>query len=242
MRSGRDGEAVPVWLQVAGTLALIGGGIGGVVLLVHRVTAPSARRWQEAHKRAFYADMAARGRNIALPRTWESEGFDGHLQRTREMLSLPFRMAFAMTAAVFVVAAVFREAVDWRILAAEAALGCAVFAALYFGLRFYESRRVRRILAQAGGSVPRTAFKVVANGHGLFVPIEGRALEGAWSEWIVTDADVISGKGNTACLGLSLACRAEPELKVPLVASMFRDGDRLLEVVAARAGNGLAAP
>lgn len=220
-----------VLAAAAGIVALVGGLVYGFA----RLTAGAAARMNDAVMRGFYAGMAQRGQAVALPRTWVSEGLVGHIRRTGSELRRVTLLAFLLTAAVFVVTMFVRAPVPLWQLAAEAGLLVVVYAALYFGISFSETRRVRSVLARAGPHAPRSAFKVVANGHGLFVPIEGRVLEGAWSAWSVTAADVVSGKGNTACRSLTLAHAGEPEIEVPLIASTFDDGERLLEVIAARA-------
>jgi len=76
---------------------------------------------------------------------------------------------------------------------------------------------------------------VVANVHGLFVPIGDRILEGAWSDWTVTDVEMAHGKyGIAGGERITLSHRVEPGQKVSLIASTFQDGDQLLEVIAAR--------
>lgn len=224
-----------VWWQVLAAAAGFAALIGGLVYGFSRLTAGAAARLDDGVKRGFYAGMAQRGQAVALPRTWTSEGLVGHIQRTGSELRRVTTLAFLMTAAVLGVAMLVRPPVPLWQIAAEAGLLVVVYAGLYFGISFSETHRVRSLLDRAGPHAPRSAFKVVANGHGLFVPIEGRVLEGAWSAWSVTDADVVSGKGNTACRGLTLVHAGEPEIRVPLIASTFEDGERLLEVIAARA-------
>lgn len=224
-----------VWWEVLAAGAALAALISGLVYGAHRLTAGAAARLNDGMKRGFYAGMAQRGRAIALPRTWASEGLVGHIRRTGDELRRVTLLAFLMTAVVFVVAMFVRPQVALWQMAAEAGLLVVVFAALNFGISLSENRRVRSLLDRAGPYAPRSAFKVVANGHGLFVPIAERVLEGAWSDWSVADADVVSGKGNTACRSLTLVHAGEPEIKVPLIASTFEDGERLLEVIAARA-------
>ena len=215
---------------------LFGGVVGGFVYLMHRLTAPAARRMNDARAQRHYDWIAARGRGVALPRTWLSGGLIGHDWNTDPIFRQAVRRTGLAILAAFALGAwLRRDVLTAGHLFGEALFGAVIIGGVLFGLRFHERRGVRRALAAAGDLAPRAAFKVVANAHGLFVPIGDRVIEGAWSDWTVTDVDIDFGKhGDAVCRRITLAHRDNPGQEIPLIASTFHDGDELMQVVAAR--------
>lgn len=217
------------WTVVAGVIC-------GFVYLMHRLTAPAARRMNESFAERYYAWMAAQGRAVTLPRTWLSGGLIGHEWNAGRAFGRLVQTAGLAILAAFALGVWLRwdEITAGQILA-EAVIGVAIGGAVLLGARAYERRKVRRALAAAGDLAPRTSFKVVANAHGLFVPVGDRVIEGAWSDWTVTDVEIERGKhGAAVCHSMTLAHRETPGQTIPLIASTFQDGDTLLQVVAAR--------
>jgi hypothetical protein len=208
------------------------GGIGFVVYLAHRLTAPAAKRMRENAERAYYAGMVARGRTVQLPRTWRSQGLAGHERRQLSDLALVLKWSLAVAGAVYGVMALFWGA--WSESVGYFAASSSIMILLLAGVFLSERRRVKRVMADAA-LVPRTEFNIVANAHGLFVPTVDRTLSGAWADWIVTDVDLPYGKyGIAGCERLSLAKREEPQVVIPLIASTIDNGAELMEVIAAR--------
>ena len=213
-----------------------GGFLSGIVYLAHRLTAPAAQRMNAAAAQRHYATLAARGRGITLPRTWMSGGLVGHdwntdpeFSRTVKLSSLAILSAFAL--------GVWLRSDEMTLgqVLGEVAVGLVIVGGVFFGLRFYARRRVKRALAAAGDLAPRGSFKVVANAHGLFVPVADRVVEGAWDDWSVTDVEIdIDKYGRGFCHAVTLAHRQKPGEKIPLIASTFQNGDDLMAVLAAR--------
>lgn len=209
-------------------------GIGGLIYGAHRLTAPAARRARLAAQGAYVAGMAVRGRAVALPRTWRSEGLDGHDRRMASDSRLILTRALPLVAGVYILAALAgdQKAGDlvWQFL-----IAVGVFVVMLIGLRVYLRRRLLRTLREAA-MVPRTAFNIVANEHGLFLPVaDGRTLSGAWGDWIITDVGVIDGKyGIDGCERVVVAQRSAPEVTIPLMTSTIADGQSLMETLVAR--------
>jgi hypothetical protein len=216
------------------------GGIGGIVYVAHRLTAPAAKRMRDNAEQAYYAGMMARGRAVALPRTWLAGGLAGHdWNMDRDLRMVIMRAGLAILIAFGLGVWLRRGDLTAGQFFGEALLGLVIVGGVFFGIRFFERRKVRRTLATAGDLAPRVSFKVVANAHGLFVPVGDRVLEGAWSDWTVTDVEMAHGKyGIVGCERITLSHRAGPAQGVPLIASTFPDGDQLLEVIAARVARG----
>jgi len=208
--------------------------IGGIVYGAHRLTAPAARRARLAAEGNYVAGMAARGRAVVLPRTWRSEGLEGHDRRMASDSQMILTRAVPMVAAVYVVAALMGDQavgdLVWQFLFAVG-----VFVVMLFGLRIYVRRHLSRTLREAA-MVPRTAFNIVANEHGLFLPVaDGRTLAGAWGDWIITDVGIIHGRyGIAGCERVTLAQRNAPDVTVPLMTSTIADGPQLMETLVAR--------
>lgn len=215
---------------------LVAAVIAGCVYLMHRLTAPAAQRLNEGIARRHYAAMAARGRGVPLPQTWLAGGLAGHDRSTDPAFKqVVQRAGLAILAAFALGAWMRRESLTAGQLLGEFALGLVIVGGVFLGVRYAERRRVRKALHAAGGSAPRASFKVVANAHGLFVPIGDRVIEGAWSDWTVTGAEIDVGKyGEAICHALTLAHRADPARKIPVIASTFENGAQLMEVLAAR--------
>lgn len=180
--------------------------------------------------------MAARGRGIALPRTWLSGGLLA--QQTNTVLayrSMAKKAWPSFLAAFALVAWLLSDTLTTAEVFGGALVGLVVSGGVLFGAHLYEHRRVRRALKAAGDLASRTSFKVVANDHGLFVPVGNRIVEGAWSDWSVCDVEIdINQYGDGFCHAITLAHRDNPDQKIPLIASTFQDGDALMQVVAAR--------
>lgn len=155
----------------------------GICHASHRLTA--AKRINRHGELRHYEWMAARGRSIPLPRTWPSGGYLGHRRNTRLAYSGTAKKVWLAILAAFALGLWFRsDTITTGQAMGEALLGLVVVGGVLFGTRLYEHRRVRRTLKAAGDLAPRTAFKVVANAHGLFVPVGDRVVEGAWRDWV----------------------------------------------------------
>lgn len=210
--------------------------IGGLSYLMHRLTAPAAKRFNGASERGHYNVMITRGQQIPLPKTWLSGGLAGHDWNTEAEFSQIVRSGGGAILAAFAVGLFLRrDVLTVGQVLAEAAIGLVIVGGLFLGLRVYARRRVKRQIAAAGQFAPRGAFKVVANGHGLFVPIADRVIEGAWGDWSVADVEIdIDKYGRGICHAITLAHRDRPNEKVPVIASTFQNGDELMAVLAAR--------
>jgi Kef-type K+ transport system membrane component KefB len=131
--------------------------IGGIIYGAHRLTAPAARRALLAAEGAYVAGMAARGRAVALPRTWRSEGLEGHDSRMASDSRLILTRALPLVAVVYVVASLAgdQKAGDlvWQFL-----IAVGVFVVMLIGLRVYLRRRLLRTLREAA-MVPRTRIQ-----------------------------------------------------------------------------------
>lgn len=217
------------WLVAAG-------GLFGIVYGAHRLTAPAARRINERQEEFHYASLATRGRDVALPRTWLSGGVIGHDWSTDPEFFRTVKLSSLAILAAFAVGLWLRsDSVSFGQVLGEAALGLVIVGSVFFGLRFYARRRVKRALAAAGDLAPRGAFKVVANAHGLFVPVADRIVDGAWDDWSVADVEIdIDKYGRGFCHAITLTHRANPAQRIPVIASTFQDGDQLMAVLAAR--------
>jgi hypothetical protein len=215
--------------------------IGGLIYGVHRLTAPAALRGRLSAEANYLAGMAARGRTIALPRTWRSEGLEGHDRRMMADSRLILTRALPLVAGVYVVFAVTGDQavgdLVWQFL-----LAAGVFVLMLLGLRIYVRRHVSRTLHEAA-MVPRTAFNIVANEHGLFLPVaDGRTLSGAWGDWIVTDVGIVHGRyGIDGCERVTLAHRNAPDVTIPLITSTMTDGAALMDTLVARVERASAA-
>lgn len=210
--------------------------ISGICYLFHRLTAPAAKRINDRRELRHYEWMAARGRGIALPRTWLSGGLPAQQRNTELADSSMAKKAWPSILAAFALVVWLCSDTITAVEAFGGALfGLVVSGGVLFGARLYEHRRVHRALKGAGDLAPRTSFKVVANDHGLFVPVGNRVVEGAWSDWSVTDVEIdINQYGDGFCYAITLAHRDNPDQKIPLIASTFQDGDALMQVIAAR--------
>lgn len=217
------------WLAVAGF-------ISGLVYLAHRRTAPAAQRMNDATAQRHYAALAARGQDVVLPRTWLSGGLAGHERNTDPGFRQMVRSAGLAILAAFALGAWLRsDVISLGQVLAELATGLLIVGAVFLGIRLYDRHRVRRALVAAGDLAPRGSFKVVANAHGLFVPVADRVVEGAWSDWSVADVEIDVDKyGWATCHAIALAHRESPSQKIPVIASTFQDGDQLMAVLAAR--------
>lgn len=215
---------------------LVAAAVGVVVYLFHRLTSPAAQRLNEGIARRHYAAMAARGQGVALPQTWRAGGLAGHDWSTDPAFKQILQRAGPAILAAFALGAwMRRESLTAGQLLGELAVGLVIVGGVLLGVRHAERRRVQTALRAAGGLAPRASFKVVANGHGLFVPIGDRVIEGAWSDWAVTAVDIDIGKhGDAICHSLTLAHRSDPACKIPVIASTFENGAQLMEVLAAR--------
>lgn len=222
---------VRFWLLMASVIGVIGGGIWAMFQM------PFVKRWRANEMDTFYAGMAARGRGIGLPRTWRSEGFTGHDRRSRAEHVSTFKIVAGLIALAWLDALV-RDPFGIVQQTGNLLVACILPAAAIGGLLLYDRVRYGRVIRQAA-EIPRTAFNVVANEHGLFVPVSGdRVVQGSWADWAVTDVRFLRGARPAmiyACDWLAVRHRAEPDLDIPLIASMFEDGQALMEVVAARA-------
>ena len=208
----------------------------GIVYLAHRLTAPVARRMNEGQEQRHYAWLATRGRDVALPRTWLSGGVAGHDWNTDPEFSRTVKLSGLAIFAAFALGIWMRsDTLSLGHVLGEAAFGLVVVGFVFFGLRFYGRQRVKRALMAAGDLAPRGSFKVVANAHGLFVPVADRVVEGAWQDWLVTDVEIDFDKyGRGFCHAITLTHRASPAEKIPVIASTFQNGDELMAVLAAR--------
>lgn len=210
--------------------------ISGICYLFHRLTAPAAKRINDRIELRHYEWMAARGRDIPLPRTWLSGGLLGHQWNTDLAYSSMAKKAWPSILAAFaLVVWLCSDTTNTVEVFGGALFGLVVSGGVLFGVRLYEHRRVHRALKGAGDLAPRTSFKVVANAHGLFVPVGDRVVDGARSDWSVNDVDIYVNKyGQGFCYSIALAHRDNPDQKIPLIASTFQDGDALMQVIAAR--------
>lgn len=208
--------------------------IGGIIYGAHRLTAPAARRARQAGEENYVAGMAMRGRAVALPRTWRSEGLEGHDRRTTSDSRMILTRALPLVATVYAVAALTGDQevgeLVWQFLFAAA-----VFVVMLLGVRIYARRHLLRTLREAA-LVPRSAFNIVANEHGLFLPVaDGRTLAGAWGDWIVTEVSLIHGRyGIAGCERVTLAQRSAPDVTIPLMSSTIDGGPELMETLVAR--------
>ncbi len=211
--------------------------VGGIVYLMHRLTAPTAQRINANIARGHYAGMAARGQGVSLPQTWRAGGLAGHDWSTDLSFKQMLRRAGPAVLAAFALGVwMRRESLTVGQLGGEIAVGFVIVGGVLLGVRYAERRRVRAALHAAGGLAPRVSFKVVANAHGLFVPIGDRVIEGAWCDWRVTAVEIDIGRygDDATCHAMTLVHRDDPERKIPLIASTFENGQQLLEVLAAR--------
>ena len=217
------------WLAFAGIVL-------GFVYLAHRLTAPAAKRMNDASKQRHYAALALRGQDVALPRTWLSGGLAGHDWTTDPEFSRTVKLSGLAILSAFALGVWLRsDVITFGQVLGEAVIGLVVVGAVFFGLRLYARHRVKRALAAAGDLAPRGSFKVVASTHGLFVPVADRVVEGAWRDWSVADAEIdIDKYGRGFCHTITLAHRDAPGEKIPVIASTFQDGDLLMAVLAAR--------
>lgn len=220
---------------------LLAAALGWLVSITLFRTDAGAGYVPDALERGYYAAMMARGREVSLPRTWRSEGIAGHDRRRHQEIMTVLKWLAGVLASGFGLAAVAGLASGgwgWSQTAGLAG-GLLLVVGFAAGMVLVERRGSRRFL-EVSPDVPRTEANVVANAHGLFVPVgDGRVLQGSWDDWAVTDACFrYGGKAGVAIYGcdrLSVRHRDQPDLEIPLVASMFPDGEALMDVVAARA-------
>ena len=219
------------WLLIAAVLGVIGGGAWAML------QSPYVKRWRAREMDGFYAGMAARGRGIALPRTWRSEGFAGHERRSSAEHTSNIRIVAGLLGLAWLCGIVL-DPLGMLPQTGGFLAACVLPTGAVAGLLLYDRIRYGRLIRQAA-EIPRTAFNVVANAHGLFIPVSGdRVVQGSWADWAVTDVRFLRGSRPSliyACDWLVMRHRDEPDLHIPLIASMFEDGQALTEVVAARA-------
>ena len=218
------------WLLMA-AFACVTGAL--VWFLSHAPFAQRARLERDARD---YTSMSARGQSVVLPRTWRSEGFAGHHGRSWAEVRAMTRTLVGLGVLIAVLGLFLDPArVGETSLIVLLVFGLAVVVAA--GFYVHGHIRVRRRLREAA-EVPREAFNIAANAHGLFVPVSGgRVIEGAWGDWTVVDAAFRrSAKGQkiVVCERLTLRHRGEPDLDIPIIATLFPDGESLMDVIAAR--------
>ncbi|MDQ8699702.1 hypothetical protein [Hyphomicrobium sp. LHD-15] len=212
--------------------ALSLGAAAGIVYLLTRLLAPAERRRRANVRRACHSRMAARGRAAKLPRTWASDGLSGYERRELAGYRQVLKTTLIVFAANYAVLALLMG--NWAEMAGYFAAAAIILAIILAAIFFNQRRRVRQWMASAA-ILPREAFNIIANDHGLFIPVTTRTLQAPWADWLIVGLDVDEPKdAESVCTRMLLSTREEPATVVPLIASTIENGTGLLDVIAAR--------